>query len=415
MGIWSWLTGAKTETREQPVATVDELLAAMVPGDRVTRLEAMEIPVFAGCVKYISETVASLPVRLYRKAGNGVEAVEDDVRLKLLNNDTGDILTGYQLKQAHAEDLVIDGGGYAYINRERNNWKSLHYVSREYISFLPGVDPIVKRCRIMVNGREYPEMDFIKATRKSKDGVRGVGILQESQLPLAVSHNELEYENLLVKTGGNKKGFLRAERPLTKEAMDGLKKQWRDLYSNNTENVVVLNSNMDFKEASSTSVELQMNENKETNAIAICNLFTISPAILSGSASGTERDNAFGMAIAPVLNSIEAALNRDFLLESEKNTLFWAFDTKELLKGSIDKRFAAYKAGVDSNVLQIDEARRMENLPPLGLDFVKLGLQDVLYNPKTRTFYAPNTNQTGTLSGTIAPRGTESEVIPDES
>ena len=30
MGIWSWLTGAKTETREQPVATVDELLAAML-------------------------------------------------------------------------------------------------------------------------------------------------------------------------------------------------------------------------------------------------------------------------------------------------------------------------------------------------------------------------------------------------
>lgn len=397
MSFWDWLTGREPEVRQ--ALTLDTLLEALVPADHITRAEAMTIPAFAGCVKYISETAASLPVKLYRRVGPGVEEVKNDPRLSLLNEDTGDIMTGYQFKQALVEDTIVEGGGYAYIRRVRNQWKSLHYISRKDLSFLPGADPINKRCQIMVNGKVYREMDFIKVTRKSKDGVQGVGVLQESPLALAVPYNALRYENVLVKTGGNKKGFLKSEKPLTQEAMDNLKKQWRDLYANNTENVVVLNNNMDFKEASSTSVEMQMNENKQTNAVSICNLFTVPPSVLSGTATDDEKDNAFTMAVLPVLSSMEAALNRDFLLESEKETLFWAFDTKELLKGAIDKRFAAYKAGIESNVLQIDEARRMENLPALGLSFVKLGLQDVLYDPESKTFYAPNTNQVGRLNG----------------
>ena len=47
--------------------------------------------------------------------------------------------------------------------------------------------------------------------------------------------------------------------------------------------------------------------------------------------------------------------------------------------------------------MQIDEIRLKENLPPLGLDFVRLGLQDVLYDPETKQFYMPNMNQTGGL------------------
>ncbi len=42
---------------------------------------------------------------------------------------------------------------------------------------------------------------------------------------------------------------------------------------------------------------------------------------------------------------------------------------------------------------QIDEVRCLENLKPLGLNFIKLGLQDVLFNPVTKEVYTLNTNQ----------------------
>ena len=42
---------------------------------------------------------------------------------------------------------------------------------------------------------------------------------------------------------------------------------------------------------------------------------------------------------------------------------------------------------------------RKENMEPLGLQFIKLGLQDVLYDPKTKVVYTPNTNQSNKLGG----------------
>ena len=73
--------------------------------------------------------------------------------------------------------------------------------------------------------------------------------------------------------------------------------------------------------------------------------------------------------------------------------MYFTLDTSELLKGDILKRYQAYKTGLECNVLQIDEARYKEDLPPLGLNWIKLGLQDVLYDPKTKTIYTPNMNQ----------------------
>ena len=72
-------------------------------------------------------------------------------------------------------------------------------------------------------------------------------------------------------------------------------------------------------------------------------------------------------------------------------------DTSELTKGDIEKRFRAYETACKNGFMQIDEIRRWENMPPLGLDFVRLGLQDVLYDPVTKQFYMPNMNQTGGL------------------
>ena len=91
--------------------------------------------------------------------------------------------------------------------------------------------------------------------------------------------------------------------------------------------------------------------------------------------------------------TIQCALNKDFLLEKEKGKYYWAFDTKELLKGDMKERFDAYKVALDANFMQIDEVRYAEDLEPLGLSWVKLGLQDVLYDPKTKLLYTPNTNQ----------------------
>lgn len=56
-------------------------------------------------------------------------------------------------------------------------------------------------------------------------------------------------------------------------------------------------------------------------------------------------------------------------------------------------RFNAYAVGLQNNFLRIDEVRYKENLPPIGFNYIKLGLQDVLLDPETGDIYTPNTNQ----------------------
>ena len=42
--------------------------------------------------------------------------------------------------------------------------------------------------------------------------------------------------------------------------------------------------------------------------------------------------------------------------------LYFAFDTKELLRGDLQSRFAAYKTALDANFMQIDEVRYAEDM-----------------------------------------------------
>lgn len=387
---WPW----KKEERAEDVISQAEtaLLKALLGNTTVTKTEALNIPSVKSCITFIADTVSMIPIKLYRDNNGKAEEVKNDNRVILLNDDTKDTLDAVQFWRAIITDYFLGKGGYAYINRRFNDVVSLHYVDETHISTIKDIDPIFKKYKIMVNGKEYWPYEFIKILRNTKDGAQGVSLIEENKLILSVAYNSLIFEETLVKKGGNKKGFLKSEKTLTEDAIRMLKEAWRNLYSNNSDNVVVLNKGLEFQEASNTSVEMQLNENKETNSAEICKLFNIPVNIIKGTASKQEYTNAFKMGVMPVLKAIECALNRELLLEREKGSFYFAFDTKEMLKGDIKERFEAYKTAIESNFMQIDEVRYMEDLPALGIDWIKLGLDSVLYNPKTKEIYTPNTN-----------------------
>lgn len=249
----------------------------------------------------------------------------------------------------------------------------------------------------MVEGQRYRPHDFLKILRNTKDGARGVPITEENSELIAAAYQGLLFEKYMAQKGGNKKGFILSERTLSQESMDKLRSDFSGLYGNTTDNVVILNAGLKFQESSNTAAELQVNENKQANGMEFSRIFHVSPE------AATEKEGD-GRALAklaalPLMQAIQSALNRDLLLEREKGKLYWAFDVKELLKGDMRERFEAYRTALDSNFMQIDEVRYAEDLEPLGLSWIKLGLQDVLYDPRTKQVYTPNTNQTSALGG----------------
>lgn len=396
--MWSFRLRADPEPEKtETESNEDALLRASLSDDYMTRDQAMNVPAFAACVNKIAETVSTIPIRLYRLVDGKLEAVEDDTRVRLLNDDTGDTLDGVQFKRALVRDYLMGKGGYAFINRTGNRIRSLHYVRESEVSFLFTSDPIFKDYDIMIQGTKYKPFEFLKALRNTEDGRSGRSVVDENSEVLSVAYHSLKYEKNLVKTGGNKKGFVKSAKKLAEPAIKALKAAWRRLYQNNTENVVILNEGLEFQEASNTSVEMQLNENKKTNSDEICKLFNMPPAMINGGATEQDKTNFVQYCLNPILKEFECALNRDLLLESEKGSFYFAADTSELTKGDIEKRFRAYETASKNGFMQIDEIRLRENLPPLGLDFVRLGLQDVLYDPETKQFYMPNMNKTGGL------------------
>lgn len=375
-----------------------DLLKALLGNETITREQALEIPSISGAISLISGVVSCIPIKLYMQEGDEVREIKNDDRLSLLNHDTQDTMTSTQFWRAMLEDYYVGKGAYAYINRSFTQVRSLHYIENSYIGYMKSPDPIFKDYKITINGNEKESFEFFKILRNTKDGMTGTPLQEEKKTLFSIAHHTMKFENTLVKKGGNKKGFLTSDSQLTREASDLLKEAFWNLYSNNTENIVVLNKGMEFRESSNSCVEMQLNENKETNSIELSMLLNVPNAMLRGNATQQDKDNFIDYCIVPLLNDIEASLDRDLLTEDEKSIgMFFAFDTKELTRGNILDRYKAYELAYKNNFMQVDEIREKEDLPAIGFNFIKLGLDSVLYNPETKEMYVANTDKTAKM------------------
>lgn len=425
MGLFS----RKTETRaEGDLMTIntafpnDLTLRAML-GDNtnMTPEMAMQIPAFAACVNFLKDTIAMLPVKLYEQVPDEsgktiIKEIEDDPRCRLLNLDPKDTLNASEMKAALIKDYLLHGSGYIYINRARNNYKSLHFIDYHDMSVSKNADPIFKSYEVNINGGVYYPHQFIKILRSTTDGCTGIGVPFEDSKILSVAHNTLLYENLLVGKGGNKKGFLKSQKRITQDAIDALKAAWKKLYSNNEDNIVILNDGIEFQESSATSTEMQLNENINTNKREICGLFKICPAVLDEKATDEEYNLTIKMAVLPILDELTTSLNRDLLLEKEKGTYFFAFDTSEVMRGDIEKRYNAYKAAVSAGWITKNEIRARENMVAIdGLDIIGMSLGDVIYDVEHKTYFTPNTGTVADQDGHITSEGVVEDLITDDS
>lgn len=376
----------KVSNNLTPESIDDVLLESLIKGETITRDQAMMLPAVSSAVDFISGAVACMPVKLYKVEDEDIKEVNDR-RTRYLNSDTGDTLDGYQLKKAMVEDYLMDKGGYCYIKKSRNNVSGLFYVETKEVSVYTNynLDPINKKVEFKVNGKTYKNYEMIKLLRNTKDGGQGIGVTDEVNKTLETAFSTLCYQLGLVKTGGNKKGFLLSENKLSDEAIKALKEAWTKLYKNNSENVVILNNGVKFQESSNSSVEMQLNENKKELETEINRIFHIEDNF----------NNTFKKAIFPVVRAFETALNSTLLLENEKDDHYFKFDIKEIVKADIKERYEAYRIAITSGFKTINEVRKEEDMNKVpGMDVLNLGLGAVLYDTEKKTYYTPNTGKT---------------------
>ena len=395
--------------REKRDAVMDEtkiddlLLSALLKGGDVDRSTAMSIPVIAGCVDLISNTFAMIPFKLYKETiKDGKKATEEviDSRVRLINEDTTDTLDGFQFKKAMCEDYLMGKGGYAYIKKNGNKFVGIYYVEDSKISININANAIYKKFDIMVDGSTYKNYEFLKLLRNTKDGASGKGLTEEISQALQTAARRLKYEYELTATGGSRKGFLKSQKHLDEKSLKALKKAWEEYYAGNA-NTVVLNDGIDFQEASNSSQQNEMDSKTRNFADEMREIFHLNANF----------DDFIKNAIMPIATAFATALNRDFLLEKEKSSYYFAPDTKELLKGSLKERYDAYRIAITTGFKTRNEIRYMEDDDAIeGLDMISLGLGEVLLNAGTGEIFVPNTNSIAKMGA----NGTETTNIAQD-
>lgn len=364
----------------------DPLLKAVITGEEIDRDKVLMIPAVSSAVGLICDSFAMIPFKLYKKYtkdGRKQTSEIEDNRVNIINYDTGDTLDGFQFKKAICEDYLLGKGGYAYIKKTGNTFIGLNYVEERKIAFEKNTDAIFKNYKMMVDGKYYKPFNFIKLLRNTKNGAYGKGYTEEIGKSLETAYKRILYELDLMKTGGNKKGFLKSQKHLDEKGMGTLKKAWNEYFAGNS-SCLILNDGMEFQEASNTSVENQLNEKNKTFDDEIKEIFHI----------GKTNESFIKETIMPIANAFCTALNRDFLLEKEKKSYYFAPDYTELMRGSIKERYEAYKIAIETGFKTRNEVRYLEGDDALeGLDLIDIGLGSVLLDPKTQQIYTPNTNK----------------------
>lgn len=378
--------------------TTDVLLKALLNNETITREKALTLPIISSDVDFISGSIACMPVKLYKINGKGQsEEIKDDIRIKLLNGDTGDTLDAFQMKKAMIEDYLLGKGGYAVIQKNGNTVSSINYVPDNNVSYLINNDVVNKDVKFQIGTKTYKTYEIIKLLRNTKNGAYGIGLITEISKAIETAYGMLVFQLNLVKSGGNKKGFLQSNHNLKQEHIDALREAWKKLYSNNEENIVILNDGLTFKESSNSSVEMQLNESKKTLENEIDRVFHIS----------NDFNLTFKMAILPIVRAFESALNSSMLLEKEKKNKYFEFDTNVITQATKKERYETYKLAKEAGFLSVNEMRQDDGLNVIdGLDVINMSLGSVLYDTNKQTYYTPNTGATKTSS--------ENEIKEDE-
>ena len=106
----------------------DALLKALLTNTAITKEQALSLPIVSSAVDKISSVIAMLPIYLYKETidkdgKKQIEQINNDSRVFLLNNDTGDTLDSFQFKKALIQDYLLDKGGFAYIKKYRRKYR----------------------------------------------------------------------------------------------------------------------------------------------------------------------------------------------------------------------------------------------------------------------------------------------------
>ena len=372
MGLFDFLKGEKRNNDGRAYLSA---MAGLGPanGVAVTPETALSFSAVYAAVRILSESIASLPVNLYKLEDNGDRDIQKEHPVqKLLALEPNSLMTSYDFRQAVVANLVLKGNAYAFIHRDGTGRPtSLQIIDNDSIELLHHEGELfydIKNIELPV-----PASEMLHFAGLNFNGITGQSPIdvQRDTLALAISANL--YGTNFYKNAATPRGIIKHPGKITKEAAERLRNSWNSQNQGvyNAHRTAILEEGMSFQSIQLNPADVDFLKTRSYQVNEIARIFRIPPHLLADLERATfsnieaQQIDYVVHTLRPYLVNIEQELCRKLLRDNEKQNHYIKFSVQGLLRGDSAARAKYYQTLNQIGVLSINEIRAFEDLSPV--------------------------------------------------
>ena len=355
------------------------LFGTSASGKRVNEQTAMQITAVYSCVRVISESIASLPVHLYREIGSGgKEKATDHPLYAILHDEPNPEMTSFVFRETMMTHLLLWGNAYAQIvrngkgevialyplmpnrmNVDRDKDGQIYY---EYTVYDTDA-PTMKGTTVKLSP---PEVLHIPAL--GFDGLVGMSPIAMAKNAIGLSLATEEYGSKFFSNGAAPSGVL--QHPGVLKDPSKIRDSWNQAFggSSNAGKIAILEEGLAFSPISIPPEQSQFLETRKFQINEIARIFRV-PVHMIGDLDRATFSNIENMSreyvtytLDPWIVRWEQAIHRTLLSPKEKGQYFVKFNVDSLLRADYKSRMEGYAQAINNGIMCINDVRALEDM-----------------------------------------------------
>lgn len=370
------------ETRAHP-SQPDEWLISLLGGRAeaatgvtITPETSLESTVVYACVRILAESVAGLPLPLYRRLDNGgKERATDHPLYSLLHDLPNPEMTAFQLRETLMGHLGLWGNAFAEIESNGGGQITGLWPLRPDLVVVKRINRRLVYDILMPKGPNVrlPWSRVMHIAGFGTDGVVGYSPISLARQAVGLSLGTEEFGARFFGNGARPGIVLEHPGKLSDEAHKRLAKSIEERHQglSNAHRLMILEEGMGVKEVGIPPEDAQYLETRKFQVAEIARMYRIPPHMVGDLERATfsnieQQSLEFVIfTLTPWLVRIEQAISRDLLTDSERMAYFAEHLVAGLLRGDIQSRYEAYSIGRQNGWLSANDIRILENMNPV--------------------------------------------------
>ena len=354
---------------------------------------ALSVATVYRCVQLLSESVANLPLQ-YMRLKDDIYVEDKSSRLHYLLNVQPDYTkSAFDFWKEIVENVLLDGNAYIVpiysvvtMEVDRLVLCGRHTVTHNIY------DDTYTVCDT-VNGVNdvYDEANIIHIKGHTRNGKQGVSVLEYARQTIDIAITGDRETLKRFSNGGNVRGIISNDKTVTgfgEYQDDELDKTAENVDSRfqRGERIVSLPGQVDFKQISLSSTDMQFLESRKFTVRDICRFFGVHPSFVfddtSNNYKSAEMANVAFLSntLNPLLRNIENEFLRKLIAPSLCCKRKFEFDRRALYASDLDSKVKYQTATIAAGIYTVNDWRQIENRPPIkGGDkiLVSANLRDI--------------------------------------